>query len=70
MGWNRPIRQVHRWTSLLFALVVAGIFAALGLGLAIAEWVYYLPLPPLFVLLFSGLYLFSLPYLGKAKAGA
>jgi hypothetical protein len=69
MRWNIWIRQAHRWVSMLFTFVVAGIFVALGLGNAPAEWVYYLPLPPLFLLLLSGLYLFALPYLGKARGG-
>jgi hypothetical protein len=41
----------------------------IGLGRA-AEWVYYLPLPPLFLLLASGLYLFALPYLGRGAGDA
>jgi hypothetical protein len=28
-------------------------------------WIVYAPLPPLFLLLFSGLYLFVRPYLGR-----
>jgi hypothetical protein len=46
MNWNRTIRQIHRWTSLVFTVAVAGIFLALGLGEP-AEWVYLLPLAPL-----------------------
>lgn len=57
--WVRPF---HRWTSIAFTLVVATIFAALGLGGEPAQWVYYLPLIPLALLLFTGLYLFALPY--------
>ena len=30
-------------------------------------WMSYLPLPPLFLLLLSGLYLFVLPYVVKAR---
>jgi hypothetical protein len=61
MRVNRLTRHIHRWTSLVFALAVAVNFAALGLGEP-AFWVYLLPLPPLFVLLLTGLYLFLLPY--------
>jgi len=61
------IRQIHRWTSIVFAIVVAAIFATLGLGVQPVQWVYYLPLPPLFLLLATGLYLFALPYLAKAR---
>lgn len=31
------------------------------------EWVFYLPLPPLALMLVSGLYLFALPYLPKRR---
>ncbi|HEV7321299.1 MAG TPA: hypothetical protein VGO04_22075 [Ensifer sp.] len=58
------IRTIHRWTSLLFTLAVAGIFAGMPL-VALPEWVYYLPLPPLAVLLPTGVYLFVLPYLNR-----
>ncbi|MGO4624016.1 hypothetical protein AB4Z34_27375 [Ensifer sp. 2YAB10] len=60
------IRIIHRWTSLLFSLAVAGIFIGMPLA-TLPEWVYYLPLPPLFVLLPNGLYLFVLPYLSKPQ---
>lgn len=65
MNWNKWIRQIHRWLSIIFTLVVIYIFAALGLGNEPAQWVYFLPLFPLALLLFSGLYLFALPYLTK-----
>lgn len=63
---NVYIRAIHRWTSLAFSLAVAAIFA----GMAIThppQWVYYMPLPPLAVLLPTGLYLFVLPYLRKQR---
>ncbi len=63
MNWSRWIRQTHRWLSIIFTLIVAGIFVALGMGSEPAEWVYFLPLAPLFLLMFSGLYMFALPYL-------
>jgi hypothetical protein len=31
------------------------------------SWVVYSPLPPLFLLLFSGLYMFVLPYAAKRR---
>ena len=31
-------------------------------------WVNYMALPPLFLLLFTGLYLFVLPYLNRKRA--
>jgi hypothetical protein len=32
-------------------------------------WVNYLALPPLFLLLFTGLYLFALPYVTRWRSG-
>jgi hypothetical protein len=32
-------------------------------------WVVYSPLPPLFLLMFSGLYMFVLPYAAKRSGG-
>ncbi|MNV85859.1 hypothetical protein D3C71_1798430 [compost metagenome] len=70
MNWNNWIRQIHRWTSLVFAVVVAAIFVALGIGRQPAEWVYFLPLFPLAILVPTGLYMFALPYLsGRRTAG-
>ena len=65
MNWIRPF---HRWTSIVFTAVVAGIFAALGMGTQPAEWVYFLPLAPLFLLMATGLYMFILPYVRRGSA--
>ena len=62
MNWNKWIRQGHRWLSIIFTVVVAGIFITLGMGTEPAYWVYFLPLPPLALLMLSGLYMFVLPY--------
>jgi len=32
-------------------------------------WVVYSPLPPLFLMLFTGLYMFALPYAAKWRNG-
>ena len=58
---NNLIRQTHRWLSMVFTLTVIANFVALTQGQPPA-WVTYSPLPPLALLLFSGLYLFVLPY--------
>lgn len=58
------IRQAHRWLSLAFTLAVIANFAVRGFGEP-PDWVTYAPLPPLFLLLFSGLYMFVLPYVVK-----
>jgi hypothetical protein len=62
------MRQGHRWLSLLFTLAVAANFAfrALAPGQPPA-WLTYAPLPPLFLQLLSGLYLFALPYAARRR---
>jgi hypothetical protein len=58
------IRYAHRWLSLAFTLTVIANFAVRGFGEPPA-WVTFSPLPPLFLLMFSGLYMFVLPYTAK-----
>jgi hypothetical protein len=64
MNWNQWIRQIHRGLSIAFTLTVVANFVALSQGTPPA-WITYSPLLPLALLLFSGLYLFLLPYLTK-----
>ena len=66
MSWNIWIRQAHRWLSIAFTLTVIANFAAMAFGQP-PMWLVYLPLAPLFLLLFSGLYLFALPYLTRGR---
>jgi len=61
---NLWVRQLHRWLSIAFAVTVIGNFVAMGLGKPPA-WVVYSPLLPLFLLLFTGVYMFVLPYATK-----
>ncbi|OHD03267.1 MAG: hypothetical protein A2885_06010 [Sphingopyxis sp. RIFCSPHIGHO2_01_FULL_65_24] len=61
MNFSQFVRQGHRWLSILFTLTVIANFAAMAMG-APPMWLVYLPLPPLFLMLASGLYLFALPY--------
>ena len=65
MNWNRWTRQFHRWVSIIFTAVSAAIFIALAFGRQPNQWVYYLPLPPLALLVLTGLYMFVLPYRTK-----
>lgn len=60
------IRQVHRFVSLVFTATVIANFVAMGIG-SQAQWVGFLAIPPLLVLLFTGLYLFVLPYVGRRR---
>ena len=46
---SKWVRQIHRWLSIIFTVVVIAIFAALGLGKEPAQWVYFLPMIPLFL---------------------
>ncbi|MCZ8547582.1 hypothetical protein OOJ09_25630 [Mesorhizobium qingshengii] len=66
MDWNYWVRQIHRWLSIIFTLTVIANFVAMALGQPPA-WVVYSPLLPLFLLLFSGLYMFVLPYVAKGR---
>jgi hypothetical protein len=58
---NEWVRQFHRWVSIVFTVTVMANFAAMARGTPPA-WVTYSPLLPLALLLFTGLYLFVLPY--------
>ena len=72
MRWNRWIRQIHRWLSIIFTLTVLANFGTMAFGQP-PMWVVYSPLPPLFALLLTGLYMFALPYVvikTRANGGA
>ena len=60
-SWNNWVRQIHRWLSIVFTVTVIANFVALSRGTP-PPWVTYSPLPPLFLLMFTGLYLFVLPH--------
>jgi hypothetical protein len=64
MNWKMLNRQIHRWLSIVFTSTVIVNFIAVGVGKP-TPWLYYLPLPPLFLLMFTGLYMFVLPYAAK-----
>ena len=67
MSWNRRMRGLHRWTSIVFTAAVLANFIAMGAGVE-AVWVGFLALLPLIVLLVTGLYLFVLPWLSRSRA--
>lgn len=69
MRWNIWIRQGHRWLAIIFTLTVTANFAAMALVGQPPAWIVYSPLPPLFLLLFSGLYMFVLPYVARQRGG-
>ena len=68
MSASQVIRQTHRWLSIAFTVTVIANFVAMTQGPPPA-WVTYSPLPPLALLLFSGLYMFVLPYAGRIRKG-
>ena len=67
MNWSKLIRQAHRWLSIAFTLTVIANFAAMTRGQPPA-WVTYSPLLPLALLLFTGLYMFVLPYAARWRS--
>ncbi len=58
------IRQTHRWASVVFTLLVMANFVAVAVKLEeqAAMALGFVTLLPLFLLLFTGLYLYALPY--------
>lgn len=68
MNWNKWIREIHRWLSIAFTVAVIVNIVAMGKGEP-AVWVGFLALLPLALLLFTGLYLFVLPYAAKWRSG-
>ena len=66
MSGSELIRQVHRWTSVIFTAAVAANFVAMAIGKP-PMWLVYSPLPPLFLQLFTGIYMFVLPYTRKGR---
>jgi len=67
LNWSSWIRQFHRGISIVFTATVIANFVAMALGTPPA-WIVYSPLPPLFLLLFTGLTMFVLPYAAKWRS--
>lgn len=66
MNRHYAMRQSHRWLSVVFTGTVVTNFLARAVGQGEpSAWITYSPLPPLFLMLFSGLYLFAQPYTAK-----
>lgn len=60
------IRRFHRWVSIVFTLTVIANFVAMARGNgAPPPWITYAPLPPLALLLLTGLCMFALPYIAR-----
>ena len=69
MNFSQWVRQIHRWLAIAFTVPVIANFVAFGIGKP-PMWLVYSPLPPLFLLLFSGLYMFVLPYAVRWRRAA
>lgn len=67
LNWNKWIRQFHRWLAIAFTLLVLANFVCLAIKAPeqVAMVVGMITLIPLFLLLFTGLYMFFLPYFRK-----
>lgn len=63
---HRWVRQIHRWLAIVFTVTVIIAFVGATRSDPI-EWAYYAPLFPLALMLLSGLYLFTLPYLNRRR---
>jgi len=68
LNWNKWVRQTHRWLSIAFTVGVIVNFVAVAQK-KYTVWVGLLALLPLVLQLFTGLYLFVLPYATKCAAG-
>lgn len=69
MNWGVWMRQSHRWLSIVFTLAVIANFAARAMQPGEPPaWITYSPLPPLFLQLVTGLYLFALSYTRKERS--
>lgn len=68
MNWNHWIRQTHRWLSIIFTLTVIANFVQIAQGGGNPpNWITYSPLLPLALMTLTGLWMFFLPYLARAK---
>ena len=66
MSSNLTLRRLHRWTSIAFTLTVIANVVVMTTGQP-PVWITYSPLPPLLLLLLTGLYLFARPYIQSGE---
>lgn len=64
MNWNKWVRQTHRWLSIAFTVAVVVNIVAVVQG-KYTNKLGLLAVLPLALMLFTGLYLFVLPYATK-----
>jgi heme A synthase len=68
LNWNKWVRQTHRWLSIAFTVAVIVNIVVVVQGKYTPK-VGLLAVFPLALLLFTGLYLFVLPYATKWGSG-
>ncbi|GAB2943376.1 hypothetical protein ACFMQL_34720 [Nonomuraea fastidiosa] len=66
MTGDKWVRQTHRWLSIFFTVTVLVALVAV-LQEEPPEWVFYLPLLPLVLQMFTGLFLFVSPYVARRR---
>ena len=64
---NGKVRQFHRWVAVAFTVLVAAYIVMMSVGGAPPAWFTYLPLLPLALLQFTGLYLLMQPWFAKRR---
>ena len=67
MNWNHSIRRFHRWMSIAFTLAVIVTMVSMAQQEPVA-WLTYLPLFPLALLQFTGLYLLVEPHAARWRS--
>jgi heme A synthase len=68
LNWNKWVRQTHRWLSIAFTVAVVVNSVAVVQG-KYSNRLGLLAVFPLALLLFTGLYLFVLPYATRWRSG-
>jgi L-asparagine transporter-like permease len=68
LNWNKWVRQTHRWLCIAFTVAVIVNIVAVEQK-KYTFWVGLLALLPLVLLMFTGLYMFVLPYATKWRSG-
>ena len=68
MNWNKWVRQLHRWLSIAFTLVVIFNGAAVFKH-RYTNWMGLLAVGVLALMFLTGMYLFVLPYVAKLWGG-
>jgi hypothetical protein len=66
MSINLLIRQTHRWLSVAFVAAVVAYMIVMSRGTP-PVWMNIFPVGMLILMLITGLYLFALPYVLKAR---